>query len=842
MTEPCEFAIIKKDVDLIDDKLQIALETARWSDYDEAYIKDLHFDIECLHKRLMHTKENIDRVVTSLKTWGSQPMYQRHDGLTTSLMVPDSFPALIAKRQYNCLESKKLIDEVMDENFRLFFNLKLKPKEKEPEIARRSVLDSIDGNRFSIDRSTIRRSMDNESVDRPSETNVGVTDKAAQASESVISVKTPSIASSSSAESSFEIHPTPEQLALYRAYEEHVDSVICREIIEALHVSLKYIHFEMDNRLDHDAPVFEVLLELQPPKIVFLPEMDLRSKGLLFIINSMIENILNMTNMIPLVAQPLTQDEAGGPETFTIFLETADERKTRGTAEIEDMQYDITTLARDTIKKTLKFAAEFEKYNFIWMTDKHSYLELFLRYGRVLTLDEAEKVEEGTLELQEAAPKLSAFRDVIEYYGALYEEIKKIETIHVFNSWLKVNMKGLKYRMLNEVSKWSFLFKDYLSKKVISDLNELENFIFESTLSLNLVATNDDSLTLLKILKTITSINDRDLETENMFEPLKKIVDMLKSYDMTFDDNVSNQFAELPERWITLKKLSVVVKNTVAPVQAYQVDLIKKRITMFDIRTRLYYENFMRAPFFNVPCPNPYELCDLIHEELCDMEKQIAGLCESATHFQLEPPEEGKLLQSRKLVRLVKHIWDFLNAVSSCIEDWKKTAWKKINVEDMETECKRFSKDMRNFDKEMKVLKPYLETEAMIKNLLTSLRAITELQNPAIRDRHWNELMLATKVSWHCRPTLITSHDQKLPFQPIPSMTNHICRTCVNWFLLVKFFVSGTLKLFKLEGYPVCLKQFVGTNIERFFSVFFLFSLSFAHFTVHTFLPINILI
>jgi dynein heavy chain len=40
----------------------------------------------------------------------------------------------------------------------------------------------------------------------------------------------------------------------------------------------------------------------------------------------------------------------------------------------------------------------------------------------------------------------------------------------------------------------------------------------------------------------------------------------------------------------------------------------------------------------------------------------------------------------------------------------------------------------------------YIKLEAMIKNLLTSLRAVTELQNPAIRERHWQQLMAATKV------------------------------------------------------------------------------------------------
>lgn len=40
----------------------------------------------------------------------------------------------------------------------------------------------------------------------------------------------------------------------------------------------------------------------------------------------------------------------------------------------------------------------------------------------------------------------------------------------------------------------------------------------------------------------------------------------------------------------------------------------------------------------------------------------------------------------------------------------------------------------------------YVSLEATVKNMLTSLRAVGELQNPAIRERHWRQLMNSTKV------------------------------------------------------------------------------------------------
>lgn len=50
-------------------------------------------------------------------------------------------------------------------------------------------------------------------------------------------------------------------------------------------------------------------------------------------------------------------------------------------------------------------------------------------------------------------------------------------------------------------------------------------------------------------------------------------------------------------------------------------------------------------------------------------------------------------------------------------------------------------------DKEMRPWDTYISLEATVKNMLTSLRAVGELQNPAIRERHWRQLMNSTKVS-----------------------------------------------------------------------------------------------
>lgn len=82
----------------------------------------------------------------------------------------------------------------------------------------------------------------------------------------------------------------------------------------------------------------------------------------------------------------------------------------------------------------------------------------------------------------------------------------------------------------------------------------------------------------------------------------------------------------------------------------------------------------------------------------------------------------------------------------TCVEDWKTTPWRKIDVENMDIECKKFAKEIRMLDKEMRTWDTYTSLEATVKNTLTSLKAVGELQNSAIRERHWNQLMKSTKV------------------------------------------------------------------------------------------------
>jgi len=77
------------------------------------------------------------------------------------------------------------------------------------------------------------------------------------------------------------------------------------------------------------------------------------------------------------------------------------------------------------------------------------------------------------------------------------------------------------------------------------------------------------------------------------------------------------------------------------------------------------------------------------------MEQEMKALIESASLFEVSVPDFKQLKQCRRELKLLKTLWDYITIVRSCIDDWKTTPWKDINVEQMDMDCKKFAKDIR---------------------------------------------------------------------------------------------------------------------------------------------------
>lgn len=405
--------------------------------------------------------------------------------------------------------------------------------------------------------------------------------------------------------------------------------------------------YEM-NEANKLLPFFEVLLELHDINIVYKPSIDLDDAcNLMTKISSLLEDIVGM-------GVAMNRIIFDHPEENYINDIIADPI-------VNDMYATAIQRVVEAIDKCFEFTKTFKQYSPLWLDDRQEFLKQFLLYGRALTDQERELLGmEGGPGIKESPPTIPAFKKQIDYYEELYKKVEKIDTEKIINRWLRIDIKPLRQAILNTVCKWSNMFKQHLVERVKNSIEELEEFIKNAIAGMQVTLDEDDYEGLLKVMGFLFQVKERQDATDVMFEPLHEIIELLKTYGVEFPEELHVQLAELPDKWLNCKKVALTTKQQVAPLQANQANAVRKRISLFDIRQNMYRDYFKKGSWFKFDCKNVYKKLDKCNSELKDLENDMAKITEQANLFEVNVPEFKSMKITRKELKLLKQLWDFV--------------------------------------------------------------------------------------------------------------------------------------------------------------------------------------
>ncbi|KAA0725373.1 Dynein heavy chain 9, axonemal [Triplophysa tibetana] len=542
---------------------------------------------------------------------------------------------------------------------------------------------------------------------------------------------------------------TDSSSAQWRSYVDYVDEMLMDGYFSGIESSLKFF-LENTDQAPGLAPLFEVQLHLQVPEIVFHPSLELSaSEGLYELVECLINNVFMISALVPRLSEHSGFQHYQVLRVVTLSDFSFDNHVAKYSsvnlkADMEDMTdlADMRQLLMERMQRIIRRCCEyrdtFERYAYLYVDDRKEFMRQFLLYGHVLTSEELEAYAEHGV--PETFPTLNQFREQVDSYESLYMEVLQLEPVHVFEGWMRVDARAFKNALLNIIKKWSLMFKQHLVDHVTHSLSDLEDFIRLTESGLGKKVEEGDYKGLVEIMGNLMAVKERQSTTDDMFEPLKQTIDLLKTYQQDLPD------ADLPEKWDSVKKQAVMVKQQVAPLQANEVANLRRKCATFDVEQHTFREQFRKKDFFRSDCVNPHQRLDTSHNQIHELEATMAELIESAKLFDINIPDYRQLKQCRKELPVLKELWDMILAVQSSLNAWETTPWRDINVDEMELECKRFSKEIRTLDKEARSWDAFTGLDSTVKNTLTSLRAVAELQNPAIRPRHWQHLMNATGV------------------------------------------------------------------------------------------------
>ncbi|NWQ82098.1 DYH9 protein, partial [Columbina picui] len=517
---------------------------------------------------------------------------------------------------------------------------------------------------------------------------------------------------------------------IWKAYVDYVDEIVLDGFFTAIECSLKYLLENTDPKAGL-APLFEVQLDLVLPDLIFQPSLDPGTNdGFYDMVEGLLNDIYRISSLVPRLA------EHSGFLHYQADMEDM--------ADLADMRHELMGRVQAVMAACCDYRSAFDHYAYLYGEDRKEFCRQFLLYGHILTAAEIEAHSENGV--PESPPTLQQFREQIDSYEKIYEEVNRIEPISIFQSWMKVDARPFKASLLNVIKRWSLVFKQHLMDHIMHSLSDLDEFIKTAEKGLSKKVEKGDYDGLVEMMGHLLAVKERHSATDAMFEPLKQTIELLKTYEQELPEEVYKQLEELPEKWNNIKKLAIAVKQHVAPLQANEMTVLRKSCAAFDVEQHRFRERFRKEAPFRFDTKKPYQLLDTKHMEIKQMESAMTSIYESAGLFEVMVPDYKQLKQCRKELCLLKELWDMISLVDTCLDDWQTTKWVDINVENMDLECKKFAREIRNLDKEMRAWDAFAGLDSKVKNMLTALKAVAELQNPAIRERHWNQLMQVTGV------------------------------------------------------------------------------------------------
>ncbi|KAJ7340469.1 hypothetical protein OS493_003217 [Desmophyllum pertusum] len=162
----------------------------------------------------------------------------------------------------------------------------------------------------------------------------------------------------------------------------------------------------------------------------------------------------------------------------------------------------------------------------------------------------------------------TVFKLQIDTYEKLYSEVDEVDGTKIFDTWFRVDAKPFKQALLNIIKRWSYMFKQHLidhvtnsplynrfkclveekelkcvniSPVLLLQLNDLAEFIKVADVGLTQPVEDGDYNGLVAVMGHLMAVKDRQTVTDEMFEPLKQTIELLKTYGQELPEEVHTQ-------------------------------------------------------------------------------------------------------------------------------------------------------------------------------------------------------------------------------------------------------------------------------------------------------------
>jgi len=566
----------------------------------------------------------------------------------------------------------------------------------------------------------------------------------------------------------------------WKAYVEYLNEILLHGLCSAAAESVAYIAHEIDpSSITQEArlPLLEVDLALSGKRVLFAPNLERTPKG---------DGIEDM------FAQWIASIFSIGSLNKRLDCATGDYvREIMQSPEVMREVDSVHKSLAETIDSSKTVREEYNKFEYLWTTDMNKNFADFLDDGALIDIsallraskhqsskNDRESDDESSLlssssgsegvaplgaveqidneqELSIQWPNLAKFEERINYLQGIRARIADLSPTRSVG-FLRINTQPIKQALSMWVTKWIYVFTQYLHGHVISTLEELNSFMQDVEEGLNLKQDaeylGDDEL--MQIMQLIADVRQRMPRMQYLFQPIEEILLLLRKQGISFEsDEIGGRplleaFRTAPQLWDATVNVAFKARERIQSRQAHLAHDVGMQGSAFGRRLSEFREEFLgKAPLCNdgsmfMPAEQADEILAVYQEKCKALQKEAENLhsVEKLCELQITPTD--KLDITFKEIQLLRGVWSCVDALVGAEDSWRALPWDKIEVSKLVGELEQIRKQVEETccDPDVQQWGVFVMLQSRLQNISSLLPVVESLQSLAVRERHWGEI------------------------------------------------------------------------------------------------------
>ncbi|KAG8587471.1 hypothetical protein GDO81_005673 [Engystomops pustulosus] len=541
----------------------------------------------------------------------------------------------------------------------------------------------------------------------------------------------------------------------------HIDAIVLQDLKKVTISSLAAL---LNTTLDYNyAPALSIDVELINGKIAFNPPLDKSTSDI-----SVMENIEEWLKMFLLRGshvKGLSSSVQGGYQEYVSQDDEALELVGHILQQVENCVFECQ-----------EFLKGLNMYSYLWTKDVHAEFQDFLHgKQRNNTFSRQEQAENelsltkdnnsarvtsqnSTLIAAERAfivpagtavtdgPLLDDFDFEISAYKDARASIQNLPD-HQQCRWIEVDFRPIKQVLSAYALRWMWTFTKYLIDQTTTTLKSLDSFLRRTEPQIESITGEErDTGSFMKMMRLFNEVSSKQVEMEVQFAVLQKTVTLLGKHQMSLPAESDVLYRTMPARWNSMKTKVSLAKQRLGPRIQQEADRVTRDLEVFQRKLDVLGSDIENSEVYKYECASQ-EAFRIIHDfnsRVQILQNEAKDLKELQELLETTVVDFSILNNCEDLLQKLSHVWEHVDSILQEQDIWKQELWQNMNTDELLKRTKERLILLQSFPGEIQEWDVYKKAVEKVNIMHMTLPLIEDLSNPAMRTRHWNQLVRQT--------------------------------------------------------------------------------------------------